>query len=191
MVGILLALLIVSPLGRWSGGHFNPAVTVSFWLLGALPGKDAAPYLTAQALGSLAGTALGRLVWGAVVSRSPVAYAVIQPAHGSTHALVFIIEAASIVALMGAVTFFQTRPALTRLTPAIAGLAVALLIASTGAWTGGSFNPARQFGPALLAGQHAFLGTYIVGPLAGALAVAIVHRMSRTKRVLTCQLCPA
>jgi glycerol uptake facilitator-like aquaporin len=68
-VGILLWLLIVSPLGRSSGGHFNPAVTLSFWLLGALPGEDVAPYAAAQALGSAAGTALGRLVWGAIVSR--------------------------------------------------------------------------------------------------------------------------
>jgi glycerol uptake facilitator-like aquaporin len=42
-VGVVLALLIVSPLGQTSGGHFNPAVTVSRWLLGALPGKDVAP----------------------------------------------------------------------------------------------------------------------------------------------------
>jgi Major intrinsic protein len=70
-VGTLLGLLIISPLGRSSGGHFNPAMTVSFWLLGALPGADVAPYVTAQALGSVTGTALGRLVWGPIVSRAP------------------------------------------------------------------------------------------------------------------------
>jgi glycerol uptake facilitator-like aquaporin len=190
-VGILLFLLIISPLGRSSGGHFNPAVTVAFWLLRALPGEDVAPYVTAQALGSVAGTALARLVWGAIVSRSPVAYAVIQPARGSTQLLVFILEAASIIALMAAVTFFLARPALVRWTPAVVGVAVAALISTTGAWTGGSFNPARQLGPALLSGQHAFLACYLVGPLAGALAVAALRRPYARKRVLSCQLCGA
>jgi len=190
-VGILLWLLIVSPIGRSSGGHFNPAVTVSFWLLGALPGADVAPYLTAQTLGSVAGTALGRLVWGATVSRSPIAYAVIQPAHGSTQPLVLTVEAISIIVLMGAVTFFLARPALARWTPVVVGVAVAALISATGAWTGGSFNPARQLGPALLSGQHAFLASYMIGPLAGALAVAALRRSYATKRLLSCQLCGA
>ena len=66
--------------------------------------------MTAQALGSVAGTALARLVWGPIVSRSPVAYAVIQPGRGSTQLLVFIIEAASIIVLMAAVTLFLARP---------------------------------------------------------------------------------
>ena len=190
-VGILLWLLIVSPLGRSSGGHFNPAVTLSFWLLGALPGEDVAPYAAAQALGSAAGTALGRLVWGAIVSRPPVAYAVIQPARGSTQLLVLIVEAVSIIALMTAVTFFLARPRLVRWTPAVVGLVVAALISATGAWTGGSFNPARQLGPALLSGQHAFLVSYMAGPLAGALAVAALRRSYAAKRLLSCQLCGA
>ena len=190
-VGILLWLLIISPLGRSSGGHFNPAVTVTFWLLGALPGEDVAPYVTAQALGSVAGTALGRLLWGAIVSRPPIAYAVIQPARGSTQLLVLIVEAISIMVLMAAVTFFLARPALARWTPAVVGVAVAALISVTGAWTGGSFNPARQLGPALLSGQHAFLASYLVGPLAGALAVAALRRPYATKRLLSCQLCGA
>ena len=188
-VGALLWLLIISPLGRSSGGHFNPAVTVSFWLLGALPGKDVAPYVTAQALGSVAGTALGRLLWGAIASRPPIAYAVIQPARRSAQLLVLIVEAISIIALMAAVTFFMARPTLARWTPAVVGVAVAALISATGPWTGGSFNPARQLGPALLSGQHAFLAGYLVGPLAGALAVAALRRPYTTKRLLSCQLC--
>jgi glycerol uptake facilitator-like aquaporin len=183
--------LIVSPIGRSSGGHFNPAVTVSFWLLGALPGEDVAPYVAVQTLGSIAGTALGRLVWGAIVSRSPIAYPVIQPAHGSTQPLVFTVEAVSVIVLMGAVTFFLARPTLVRWTPVVVAVAVAVLISVTGAWTGGSFNPARQLGPALLSGQPAFLASYVIGPLAGALAVAALLRPYTAKHLLSCQLCGA
>ncbi|MFD0508663.1 aquaporin [Streptomyces chiangmaiensis] len=57
--GTTVALLIVSPFGRRSGGHMNPAVSLAFWLMGALPGRDAAAYAAAQLAGSLAGVAVG------------------------------------------------------------------------------------------------------------------------------------
>jgi len=64
VVGIVLSLLIVSPLGRRSGGHLNPAITIAFWRLGAFPRRDVPGYVAAQLAGSVAGTALAGLVWG-------------------------------------------------------------------------------------------------------------------------------
>jgi glycerol uptake facilitator-like aquaporin len=189
VVGVLVALLIVSPLGRRSGGHFNPAVTVSFWLMGALPAEDVAAYIAAQLVGSLSGTALGRLVWGGVIARPEVAYAVVQPRSGWSVASVFLVEAGSVVVLMGGVAFFLGRQALSSWTPLLVGVVVALLIGATGPWTGGSFNPAREFGPALLSGRTAFLSCYLAAPLAGAVLVAASYHLVRTRRVLTCQLC--
>jgi glycerol uptake facilitator-like aquaporin len=100
-----------------------------------------------------------------------------------------IVEAASMVVLMGAVTGFLARPRLARWTPAAAGVVVAALIAATGAWTGGSFNPVRQLGPALLSGRTSFLVCYLLGPVLGALGAAALHRLRRSDRVLSCQLC--
>ena len=51
VIGAVVGLLIISPFGRSSGGHFNPAVTVTFWLLRALPGRDATAYVAAQLAG--------------------------------------------------------------------------------------------------------------------------------------------
>jgi glycerol uptake facilitator-like aquaporin len=68
---------------------------------------------------------------------------------------------------------------------------MAALIASTAAWTGGSFNPARQLGPALLSGQSAFLAADLAGPLVGALASGALRRLDPTARGLSCQLCGA
>ena len=48
VIGAVIGLLIISPIGRSSGGHFNPAVTVTLWLLRGLPGRDAAAYVAAQ-----------------------------------------------------------------------------------------------------------------------------------------------
>ncbi|WP_439681070.1 aquaporin [Embleya sp. MST-111070] len=52
LVGVLLTALILSPSGRYSGGHLNPAVTVALWRLGAFPGRAVLPYIAAQAIGS-------------------------------------------------------------------------------------------------------------------------------------------
>lgn len=188
-VGTLLVLLIRSPVGRRSGGHFNPAVTVSFWLMGALPAEDVAPYLGAQLLGSVAGTGLASLIWGPALSGSAVAYGVIQPAGGATQPTVFLVEAGSIVILMAAVAFFLARPALAGWTPWVVGAVVAVLIAATGPWTGGSFNPARQLGPAWLSGETGCLLCYLVGPVTGAAFLGAARRLAHSERAISCQLC--
>ncbi|MFE0512950.1 ATP-binding protein, partial [Streptomyces sp. NPDC058964] len=62
--GLTVGLLVASPFGRCSGGHLNPAVSLAFWLLRALSGRDATAYIAAQLAGSTAGVAAGRLLWG-------------------------------------------------------------------------------------------------------------------------------
>jgi len=187
--GAVVGLLIISPLGRSSGGHFNPAVTVTFWQLRALPGRDAIAYVAAQLAGSLAGVALGWAVLGAAFADPPVAYAAIQPAAGWSGTAVFLGEAISVVVLMAFVVAFMDRPALARWTPAVVAAAIAVLIFAGGLTSGGSFNPARQLGPLLFAGRFADLWAYMLGPLAGAGILAVIAGVVRLPRPLTCSLC--
>jgi glycerol uptake facilitator-like aquaporin len=146
VIGAIVGSLIISPLGRSSGGHFNPAVTVTLWLLRGLPGRDAAAYIAAQLAGSLAGVMLGRAVLGAVIAHPSVDYAAIQPAAGWSGGAVFAGEAICLAVLMALVVAFLDRPVLLRWTPAVVAVAVAVLIFAGGLTSGGSFNPARQFG---------------------------------------------
>jgi glycerol uptake facilitator-like aquaporin len=187
--GLLIAVLIISPAGRSSGGHINPAVTVTFWLLRAIPGRDAVAYVAAQLCGSVIGVLLGRLLLGRVVAGPPVRYAVIQPVTGWSAVAVFVGEAVSLAVLMAGVVYFLSRPALTSWTPVVVGFAVAVLIIAGGLSSGGSFNPARQFGPALFAHQWRYLEAYLVAPVVGGVALAGVMRLARSPRPLTCVLC--
>jgi glycerol uptake facilitator-like aquaporin len=189
VTGLLIAVLIVSPMGRSSGGHINPAVTVTFWLLRAIPGPDAIAYVLAQLVGSVARVLLGRLALGPVVADPPVRYAVIQPAAGWSTIPVFLGEAVSLAILMAAVVYFPSRPALASWTPVLIGLAVAVLIVAGGLTSGGSFNPARQFGPALFAHRLRYLAAYLVAPVVGGFALAAATRLAGSPRPLTCALC--
>ncbi|WP_063797188.1 MULTISPECIES: MIP/aquaporin family protein [Streptomyces] len=180
--GAVLSALIISPPGRRSGGHMNPAVTVALWLMDAFPGRSVLPYVLAQLAGSAAGTGLGRLVWGPAVSLPTVDYAVIVPASTWQQVSVFAAEAGSMAIIMVAVGFTMVRARVARLVPYVIGLAVALVIALLGPRSGGSANPARQFGPAALTGQTTDLWIYLIAPVLGAALGAALHHLLDRRR---------
>jgi glycerol uptake facilitator-like aquaporin len=188
-IGAVVGLLIISPLGRSSGGHFNPAVTVTMWLLRGLPGRDATAYVAAQLAGSLAGVVLAWAVLGAVIAGPRVDYAAIQPAAGWSGGAVFAGEAISLAVLMIFVVAFLDRPSLSRWTPAVVATGVAALIFAEGLTSGGSFNPARQLGPLLFAERFSYLWAYLLGPLAGAVILVLLVRALGLPRPLICDLC--
>src|SRR5260221_11546662 len=66
-VALLLAGLILSPPGRASGGHMNPAISLAMWRFGVFPGAGEVPYTVAQLLGSLLGVLDARALWSQVM----------------------------------------------------------------------------------------------------------------------------
>src|SRR5579863_2993012 len=74
------SLVAVSPLGRRSGAHLNPAVSLAFWRRGHMHPHDLAGYIAAQIAGALTGTALVRWWWGN--KARAVHLGVTQPGHG-------------------------------------------------------------------------------------------------------------
>ena len=68
-VAVLLTLLILSPLGRVSGGHMNPAITLAMWRYRVFPGGGVAYYVAAQLVGSVLGCSQD--AWSGVLS-SPI-----------------------------------------------------------------------------------------------------------------------
>ncbi|MFD5573483.1 MIP/aquaporin family protein [Streptomyces cadmiisoli] len=186
VVGVLVTGLILSPLGRRSGAHMNPAISFAMWRLGKLPGAAVVPYTVAQLTGSLLGVFAARGVWGRSTSAPPVTYAAVQPGSGWSAAELFAVESLSTGAIVLLVAVFTSVGRLMRYTPYMVGAVVCLTITLLGASSGGSTNPARQFGPALASGQFSFLWVYLLAPVPGA-ALGVLARdllLRRTARTL-------
>jgi glycerol uptake facilitator-like aquaporin len=189
VVGLLLAGLILSPPGKVSGGHLNPAISLAMWRFGVFPGRAVVPYWAAQLAGSVLGVLLARAAWGPVVARTPVSYAALRPAPGWSNGMLFPAETASMTLIIALVGVFLAVPRLAPRVPWLVGGLIGAAIAGLGTITGGSVNPARQFGPAVFAGQFGFLATYLLAPLVGAVVAAWLISRSRRRKVLTNRLC--
>jgi len=190
MVGLLLAGLILSPPGRASGGHTNPAISLAMWRFGVFPGAGVVPYAVAQLLGSIVGVVAAREVWGPVVSAPPVQYAVLQPGSGWSTWGLFGAEASGMAVIIFLVGICLADQRLATLVPWIVGALVGTGIAALGTATGGSLNPARQFGPAVVSGVTRYLWVYLLAPMVGAeLAVWFRQGIQSRRTVLTHRLC--
>lgn len=188
-VGALLSGLILSPAGRVSGGHVNPAITLTMWRFKVFPGVSVVPYIVAQLAGSVVGVLVARSAWGAVTDSPPVSDAALQPGAGWSSPALFPAEAATLAVIVLFVGGFLSVPRLAPLVPGLVGFLVGLAIVLLGAITGGCANPARQFGPALVSGQWKFLWVYLTAPMVGGFLAAALRGLVARRRVLTHNLC--
>jgi aquaporin Z len=174
IVAPVVALISVSPLGRLSGAHTNPAVTLGFWVLGRVSRQDVAGYVAAQFVGGVAGTALARAVLTERTAAS-IGGAVTHPA--VTAPLAIALEVGMTGALLLPIFAFVSDERLARRTPLAIMPLLAILIWLGSPLTGASLNPARSAGPALVFGDVADLWIYLVAPPAAALLVAALWRL--------------
>jgi MIP family channel proteins len=173
--GLAIAIM-VSALGHISGGHFNPAVTIGFWVTKRLNTVDVLLYWAAQLAGAAAAAYLLRAVvpddaWRAVALGTPELARDFPRWAG--------------MALEGVTTFFlvltvfatavDERGTFRSIAGFGIGLVIALGIIVAGPFTGGALNPARAFGPALAANHWANHGVYWVGPLAGGFLAGLLY----------------
>jgi glycerol uptake facilitator-like aquaporin len=185
-VGGTVALFALSPVGEHSGAHLNPAVTLFMTLRRLVTVPDLIGYVGSQLVGSVAGVLMARLVWGARLVG--VEDGVIQPAPGWAVPAVAVSELLSTVVLLLGLAWLTARPR-GALVPIANALLVAGLIVVTGAGGGGSFNPARNFGPQLVTGDYRYFWTYLLAPLLGAALAAAGLAIGRTRPPTTHKLC--
>lgn len=187
-MGLTAIAIIYSPVGRRSGAHMNPAVTLTFFRLGKIPPVDAAFYVLAQLVGGLGGIALATELLARLPADPSVNYVATLP--GPTgDAVAFIAEAAISFGMMLVILLVSNRPRFNRFTGLCAGVLVCTYIIVEAPLSGMSMNPARSLGPALLAGSLETLWIYSMAPLAGMLLAAEVFvRRHGTARVLCAKL---
>lgn len=166
-------LIIYSPIGRTSGGHINPVVTLAFLRLGKITAKGAASYMLAQFAGAATGAAAVAAMWGHRASRARVGATVpgsggIWPALG--------VETCATFLVITLILSFVRRPRLLPFTAAAAGLLGVVLTYLTVPVSGGSANPARSMGPALVGDTWADFWVYLLAPSVGALGAATLFR---------------
>lgn len=180
--GYTVTAVMLSPWGRVTGGHVNPAITLAMWRYGRTPGRDVAPFIAGQLIGSILGIAVGRLVWGPVIAAPAVDYAVVRPAAGWSWVVVAAIETSTMFAIVATAGIGISNHRLRPFTPWAVGTMIGIQIIAFGTLSGGVANPAREFGPALFSGAFSLLPTYLLAPPAGALAAAIMIRRIDARR---------
>ncbi len=162
-MGGTLISLVYSPIGRRSGAHMNPALTLAFWRLKKVASADALFYAAAQFLGGLLGVLAARALLGAKVMHESVRFAVTVPG-GAGEWAAFAGELAITFVLMLTVLVVSNHPRLMRRTGLFAGALVALYIAFEVPLSGMSMNPARTLASAVHAGTYTSLWIYFVAP---------------------------
>jgi NADH:ubiquinone reductase (H+-translocating) len=172
-MGLTAIALIHSPWGKRSGAHLNPAVTLAFWRLGRVPGRDAIFYGLAQIAGGAIGVALTWLVLRDWLSHPSTNFAATLPRAGIAAA--FAAEVAISFLLM-LVVLAVTGSRHARLTGLAVGALVAFYIFAESPISGTSMNPARSLASALGAGGFGVLWIYFLAPPLGMIAAAALHR---------------
>jgi len=165
-IGTALIAVVVSPWGRRSGGHLNPAMTLAFYRLGKLELWDMLFYAGSQFLGALAGVAVAAHVLRGALGNTAVHYAVTAPGvYGDIVA--FVAEVMVSFVLMSTILFISEHEHLARYTPYFAGAVVAICLAIEAPLSGSSANPARSFASAIFASYWHALWIYFTASPSG------------------------
>jgi aquaporin Z len=188
LFGAVGAAIAFSPIGKMSGAHINPAMTLAFWLDGKLRWRDASFYIVAQLVGAGFG-AVALLVWGSVGASDQ--WGASLPNRYVPTWLPVVGETVCTFLLVVLIFVFAAHKVTQPFTPLVNPPLFAVLTWLEAPLSGASANPARSFGPALIAWVWQGWWVYWIGPCLGAaLAVAVLRfDMFRFHRPAEARLC--
>jgi aquaporin Z len=160
----LMVMGIIMFMGKVSGAHLNPAVSVAFSLRGDFPWRRVPGYIVVQ----LAGASLAALLLHEVVKVS-ARFGSNYPAGGFANWQALLMEA---LLTLGLVSVILGTASGAQNIGVVGALGIGAYIALAGLWgspiSGASMNPARTFGPDLVARDFGSYWIYVAGPLVGA-----------------------
>jgi aquaporin Z len=189
-MGATAVLIIHSPMGKRSGAHFNPAITLSYLRLGKIAAWDAVFYVVLQFIGGIFGVAVSALLLGSRIADPTVNYAVTIPGRYGT-AAAFFAELFMATLLMAIVLWISNRPSLAKYTGYVVGTLIMLYVFFFAPVSGFSINPARTTGSAVFANVWTAGWLYFVAPLLGMFCAAEAYlRIFGADRILCAKLNP-
>jgi glycerol uptake facilitator len=182
LVHVFVLFLLIQTLAVISGAHFNPAVTAALTAIRQIRVIDAAIYVVLQLAGGVLGALATKLILNNLDNAKAVHYGAVKVSDALGHkvGLGMLVEGLGTFFLVWAIVGVAVNPqAFREWAGLVIGAALGLGVMVGGALTGAGFNPARAFGPDLVAnafdGGGRFLLVYVLAPLIGALLAAFVY----------------
>ncbi len=162
-------MMMIYAIGHISGGHVNPAVTIGLTVAGKHPISLATPYIAAQIAGAIVASLIARAIYGDIADLAPTV-----PSGSAMDAFwVELIATFLLVFVISGVATDKRAPA------AAAGFAIGGTVLFCAIWagpvSGGSFNPARTLGPAIVGNTWTDIWVYLTAPIIGGALGALVY----------------
>ncbi|XP_062382046.1 aquaporin-8a.2 [Sardina pilchardus] len=174
----LAVAVMVACMDNISGSHFNPPFTMAIYLCGGMQLTMVIPYLVSQLIGGLIGAGMSKMMTSPenYLNATGAAFDILKSDDQLKGALcgeIFMTCLVTMVVLLAAVNEKSKSP----LAPFLVGCTVIINILAGGDVSGTCLNPARAFGPAVMAGYWSYHWVYWVGPLTGGLLAAGLVRV--------------
>jgi aquaporin Z len=184
LFGTTGASIALSPVGKISGAHINPIVSMGFRIIGRLSLKMALTYIAAQLIGAAIGC-LPLLLWGDM--GKSVSFGATLPGTDYSTLQVLLGEVVTTFTMVALLAIFLAYRNIRRFTPAIFPPLYSIMVFLESPISGTSTNPARSFGPSLISGQWEGWWIYWLGPIIGTV-IALVVFSYFTKRIQEAKL---
>ena len=174
--------IVVYAFGKYSMAHFNPAVTIAFFITKHVNGRQLPYYFAAQAIGAFMGSIFVLLVMGDYANLGTN-----YPNPTSTVEANVSYEILTSIFLMGVIYIVVHFKKLGKLTGVAIGGIIALDVLFFGLVSGASMNPIRSLAPAVISGVTGDLWLYLTTPFIGTIIVAAIYKAlsGRTKNTST------
>ncbi len=166
---------IVAAIGHISGAHVNPAVTLGLAVTNKFPWQHVPVYLGAQLLGAILGAIATWITYGAAAREIANLAATFPPEDVGDLRVFFVELLITFILVFVVISVATDERAPAGVAPLAVGFALACGVLIAGPITGGSLNPARTLGPAIVAGEFTAIWAYILGPIAGGVLAALLY----------------
>jgi len=177
-IGIFIMIFVF---GKYSMAHFNPAVTIGYFISGHIDAKKIPLYFVAQTIGAILGSLFVKQVVGNYGNLG-----LNFPNYQYSIPLFYGIEILATVFLMGGILIVVSKKKLPMaIISTVISAIIALDVFFLSPISGASMNPIRSVAPALLSGILDDLWLYLTAPFIGSIIVALIYRNKFSKNLLS------